>query len=115
MQAHRLRARRYRGCTYSRYMAPEWNSSGVLGGPDRRHGERRSRDRVTPDRRLRVRRTHMRTAMLAAAMSSAPMARPAIALFPATSMMNPQVDVETEFEFVKPSEAYEEIIQDAAA
>lgn len=57
----------------------------------------------------------MRTAMLAAAMSSAPMARPAIALFPATSMMNPQVDVETEFEFVKPSEAYEEIIQEAGA
>ena len=57
----------------------------------------------------------MRTAMLAAAMSSAPIARPVIALFPATGMMNPQVDVETEFEFVKPSEAYEEIIQEAAA
>ena len=96
-------------------MAPDWNSGGVLGGPERRHGDRRKRERITPDRRLRVRRRHMRTAMLAAAMSSAPIARPVIALFPATSMLNPQVDVETEFEFVKPSEAYEEIIQEAAA
>jgi hypothetical protein len=43
----------------------------------------------------------MRTAFLAAAMSSAPMARPAIALFPAAKMVQPQVDVATEFEFVK--------------
>ena len=93
----------------------DWNSSGELGGPDRRHGERRSRERLTPDRRLRVRRRHMRTALLAAAMSSAPVARPAIALFPASNiMMNPQVDVATEFEVVPPSEAYEEIIQEAA-
>jgi soluble lytic murein transglycosylase-like protein len=97
-------------------MAPEWNSSGVLGGPERRHGERRHRDRITPDRRLRMRRRHMRTALMAAAMSSAPIARPAIALFPAgASLLEPQVDVATEFVFVKPSEAYEEIIQEAAA
>jgi soluble lytic murein transglycosylase-like protein len=96
-------------------MAPEWNSSGVLGGPERRHGERRQRDRITPDRRLRLRRRHMRTALMAAAMSSAPIARPAIALFPGATLLEPQIDVETEFVFVKPSEAYEEIIQDAAA
>ena len=86
----------------------------MLGGPDRRHGERRSRERLTPDRRLRMRRRHMRTALLAAAMSSAPVARPAIALFPAASILSPQVDVATEFEVVPPSEAYEEIIQEAA-
>lgn len=56
----------------------------------------------------------MRTALLAAAMSSAPVARPAIALFPAAKMMNPQVDIATEFEVVPPSEAYEDIIQEAA-
>jgi soluble lytic murein transglycosylase-like protein len=92
----------------------QWNSSGSLGGPDRRNGERRKRERLTPDRRLRVRRRHMRTALLAAAMSSAPVARPAIALFPATNVMTPQVDVATEFQVVPPSEAYEEIIQEAA-
>lgn len=57
----------------------------------------------------------MRTAMLAAAMSSAPVARPAIALLPPVRMIVPQVDVTTEFEAVPPSEAYEEMIQDAAA
>jgi soluble lytic murein transglycosylase-like protein len=96
-------------------MAPEWNAAGILGGPDRRHGDRRAQDRGTADRRSRARRRHMRTALMAAAMSSAPIARPMIALFPATNILNPQVDVLTEFEFVKPSEAYEEIIQDAAA
>lgn len=93
-------------------MAPEWNSSGILGGPDRRHGDRRRKDRGTTDRRRRARR-HMRTALMAAAMSSAPIARPVLALFPAAQLL-PQVDVATEFEFVKPSEAYEEIIQEAA-
>jgi soluble lytic murein transglycosylase-like protein len=87
----------------------------MLGGPDRRHGERRSRERLTPDRRLRVRRRHMRTALLAAAMSSAPAARPAIALFPHTNIITPNVDVATEFEVVPPSEAYEDLIQEAAA
>jgi soluble lytic murein transglycosylase-like protein len=96
-------------------MAPEWNAAGILGGPDRRHGDRRAQDRGTADRRSRARRRHMRTALMAAAMSSAPIARPMIALLPATNILNPQVDVLTEFEFVKPSEAYEEIIQEAAA
>jgi soluble lytic murein transglycosylase-like protein len=41
-------------------------------------------------------------------------ARPAIALFPAGAMLTPQVDVATEFEVVPPSEAYEEIIREAA-
>lgn len=95
-------------------MAPEWNSSGVLGGPDRRHGERRGRERLTPDRRLRVRRRQMRTAVLAAAMSSAPIARPAIALFPTGKITQPRVDIATEFLAVPPSEAYEDIIQEAA-
>jgi soluble lytic murein transglycosylase-like protein len=86
----------------------------MLGGPDRRHGERRGRERLTPDRRLRVRRRHMRTAVLAAAMSSAPIARPAIALFPAGNIMQPQIDVATEFEAIPPSQAYEDIILEAA-
>jgi soluble lytic murein transglycosylase-like protein len=92
----------------------EWNSSGTLGGPERRHGDRRSKERGTADRRRRARRRHMRTVLMAAAMSSAPLTRPMIALFPAAKMLSPQVDVDTEFEFVKPSEAYEAIIQDAA-
>jgi soluble lytic murein transglycosylase-like protein len=86
----------------------------MLGGPDRRHGDRRARERNGADRRRKARRRHMRTAFLAAAMSSAPVARPAIALFPAVKMTQPQVDVATEFEVVPPSEAYEELIQDAA-
>ena len=96
-------------------MAPEWNSSGVLGGPERRHQERRARDRGTTERRRRLRRRHVRTAVLTAAMSSAPFARPMIALFPASSLMTPQVDVDTEFFAVPPDEAYEPIIQEAAA
>ena len=95
-------------------MGPAWNSSGVLGGPERRQFNRRGWDRGTADRRREKRRRQVRTAVLAAAMSSAPIARPAIALFPVTSL-NPQVDVNTEFEVVPPSEAYEEIIQEAAA
>ena len=57
----------------------------------------------------------MRTAVLAAAMSWAPMARPAIAIFPTGKVINPQVDVDTEFAVLPPHEAYEEIIQEAAA
>jgi soluble lytic murein transglycosylase-like protein len=86
----------------------------MLGGPDRRHGARRTRERLTPDRRLRMRRRQLRTAVFAAAMSSAPVARPAIALFPTAKMMQPQVDVDTEFEAVPPNQAYEDIIQEAA-
>jgi soluble lytic murein transglycosylase-like protein len=86
----------------------------MLGGPDRRHGARRTRERLTPDRRLRMRRRHLRTAVFAAAMSSAPVARPVIALFPAANMLQPQVDVDTEFEAVPANQAYEDIIQEAA-
>lgn len=96
-------------------MSPSWNSSGVLGGPDRRQFDRRGWDRGTADRRRDQRRRHLRTAVLAAVMSGAPMARPAIAIFPAAKMLVPQVDVDTEFEVVPASEAYEEIIQEAAA
>ena len=62
-----------------------------------------------------MRRRHLRTAVFAAAMSSAPVVRPAIALFPAANMLEPQVDVDTEFEAVPPNQAYEDIIQEAAA
>jgi soluble lytic murein transglycosylase-like protein len=96
-------------------MSPSWNSSGVLGGPDRRQFDRRGWDRGTADRRRQKRRRHVRTAVLAAAMSGAPMARPAIAIFPAAKMLDPHVDVATAFEVVPPSEAYDEIIQEAAA
>ena len=57
----------------------------------------------------------MRTAVLAAAMSSAPMARPVIAIIPTANMLAPQIDVATEFEAIPPSEAYEDIIREAAA
>jgi soluble lytic murein transglycosylase-like protein len=95
-------------------MSPSWNSSGVLGGPDRRQFDRRGWDRGTADRRRQKRRRHMRTAVLAAAMSGVPMARPLIAIFP-VKVLHPHVDVATEFEAVPPSEAYEAIIQEAAA
>ena len=95
-------------------MSPSWNSSGVLGGPDRRQFDRRGWDRGTADRRRQKRRRHMRTAVLAAAMSGAPLARPVIAIFPSAKML-PHVDVTTEFEVVPASEAYEAIIQEAAA
>jgi soluble lytic murein transglycosylase-like protein len=85
----------------------------MLGGPERRQFDRRGWDRGGPDRRHQKRRRHMRTAVLAAAMSGAPMMRPAIAIFPG-KMLEPQVDVATEFVVVPPSEAYEEIIQEAA-
>jgi soluble lytic murein transglycosylase-like protein len=86
-----------------------------LGGPERRSGgDRRGKDRGTGDRRRDRRRRHVRTAVLAAAMSSAPMARPVIALFPAATLL-PHIDIATEFTVVPPSEAYEDIIQEAAA
>ena len=100
-------------------MSPAWNSSGVLGGPERRHGgvDRRGRDRGTADRRRGSQRRRVRTAVLAAAMSSAPIARPAIAIFPSTNVEakpNPRVDVATEFLAVPADEAYDEIIHEAA-
>ncbi len=57
----------------------------------------------------------MRTAVLAAAMSSAPMARPAIALLPLTKNIRANVDVTTEYIAVPANQAYDDIIEDAAA
>ena len=94
-------------------MAPEWNSTGVLGGPERRHGDRRAHDRGTGDRRT-GRRRRVRTAVLAAAMSSAPLARPVVALLPAGKTVRPMIDVSAEFIAVPASEAYNDIIEDAA-
>lgn len=53
--------------------------------------------------------------MLAAAVSSAPMIKPAIAIVPPTRVARPQVDVTTEFVAVPASEAYDDIIREAAA
>lgn len=93
-------------------MPSQWNSSGLLGGPERRHGDRRSRDRGARDRRRGRRR--MRTAVLAAAMSSAPLARPVVALLPPTGKVNPTIEVSAEYVAVPASEAYDEIIAEAA-
>lgn len=94
-------------------MSAGWNSSGVLGGPERRQFDRRGWDRGTADRRRAKRRRHVRTAVLAAAMSSAPMARPFLAIFP-SARLAPQVDVTTKFVVVPANEAYDEIIEEAA-
>jgi soluble lytic murein transglycosylase-like protein len=53
----------------------------------------------------------MRTAVLAAAMSSAPMARPIVALLP----VDANVEVSTEFVAVPANQAYDDIVQEAAA
>jgi soluble lytic murein transglycosylase-like protein len=95
-------------------MPAQWNSSGMLGGPERRHGDRRSNARATADRRSGSRRRQVRTAVLAAAMSSAPIARPMMALLPVTKQMTPQVDVSAEYFAVPANRAYDAIIQEAA-
>src|SRR6478735_8111539 len=79
-------------------MVAQWNSDGVLGGPERRHGDRRGVRRGATDRR-HPRRRRVRTAMLAAAMSSAPMVKPALAILPPTKTVSARVDVSTEFVF----------------
>jgi len=56
----------------------------------------------------------MRTAVLAAAMSSAPLARPVGALLP-TQKLKPTVDVSAEYIAIPASEAYDDIVQEAAA
>jgi soluble lytic murein transglycosylase-like protein len=91
-------------------MPAQWNSSGMLGGPERRHADRRSNARGTIDRRRISRRRKMRTAVLAAAMSSAPIARPMMVLLPFT----PRVDVSAEYFAVPANKAYDSIIQEAA-
>jgi soluble lytic murein transglycosylase-like protein len=95
-------------------MAAQWNSDGVLGGPERRHGDRRGARRGATDRRHLPRRRRVRTAMLAAAMSSAPMMKPALAILPPARTVSPRVDVTTEFVAVPASEAYDDIIREAA-
>jgi soluble lytic murein transglycosylase-like protein len=95
-------------------MTPPWNSSGVLGGPERRHLDRRGKERTGPDRRKRNRRRRARTMFLAALMSSAPAARPMIALLPASKVLQPKVEVDTQYEVVPAKYAYEDIIQEAA-
>ena len=96
-------------------MPPQWNSSGELGGPERRHNDRRSKSRGTADRRAGSRSRRVRTAVLAAAMSSAPMARPAIALLPPSKNVKANVDVTAEYFAVPANQAYDEIIEEAAA
>jgi soluble lytic murein transglycosylase-like protein len=71
--------------------------------------------RGTADRRKGPRRRRVRTAVLAAAMSSAPMAKPVIAILPAAKVVKPQVDVTAEYIAVPASEAYDDIIEEAAA
>ena len=95
-------------------MTPDWNSGGVLGGPERRHGDRRAQARETADRRRGSRRRRMRTAVLAAAMSSAPLARPVVALLPPTKTVKPVIDVTAEYIAVPASEAYDDIVEEAA-
>ena len=95
-------------------MVPQWNSTGLLGGPERRHGDRRAQDRGTADRRSGARRRRMRTAVLAAAMSSAPLARPVVALLPPSAKVKPIVDVTTEYMAIPANQAYEDIVLEAA-
>lgn len=96
-------------------MPPQWNSSGLLGGPERRHGDRRAQDRGTTDRRTGVRRRRMRTAVLAAAMSSAPLARPVVALLPPATKVKPTIEVSAEYFVLPANQAYNDIIEEAAA
>lgn len=95
-------------------MPPQWNSSGLLGGPERRHGDRRLRGRTASDRRRGAHRRQMRTAVLAAAVSSAPLARSVTALLPLPAKVKACVEVSTEFVAIPADEAYAEIIQEAA-
>lgn len=53
--------------------------------------------------------------LLAAAMSSAPGARPVVALLPLTPVLKARVEVSTEFVALPASEAYDDIIREAAA
>lgn len=96
-------------------MPPQWNSGGVLGGPERRHGDRRAQERATGDRRRGARRRRMRTAVLAAAMSSAPLARPVVALLPPQPKAKPSIEVSAEYVAIPAHQAYDDIIEEAAA
>jgi soluble lytic murein transglycosylase-like protein len=96
-------------------MPSQWNSSGLLGGPERRQGDRRASERGTTDRRRGAGRRRMRTAVLAAAMSSAPLARPVVALLPVTPKPKPQIEVSAEYTAIPAHQAYDDIVQEAAA
>jgi soluble lytic murein transglycosylase-like protein len=95
-------------------MPPQWNSAGLLGGPERRQGDRRGKDRGTADRRQSATRRRVKTAVLAAAMSSAPLSRPVQAVLPPALIMNPKIDISSEFVAIEADEAYDDIIQEAA-
>jgi soluble lytic murein transglycosylase-like protein len=94
---------------------PQFNSSGLLGGPERRHTDRRSKPRGTSDRRAASRSRRVRTAVLAAAMTSAPIARPAVALLPPARNIMANVDVSAEYIVVPANQAYDAIIDEVAA
>src|SRR5688572_33244998 len=96
-------------------MPPQWNSSGPLGGPERRYSERRSLERGTTDRRSGAGRRRVRTAVLAAAMSSAPLARPMVALLPPPPKAKPNIEVSAEYIAVPAHQAYDDIIEEAAS
>lgn len=96
-------------------MTPSWNSTGLLGGPERRQLDRRGRERPTFDRRRQNRRKHARTAILAAAMSSAPLVKPVGALLPPATTLEPKVNVSTEFRALPPHKSYDALIDEAAA
>jgi soluble lytic murein transglycosylase-like protein len=96
-------------------MPAQWNSDGLLGGPERRHGDRRAQERATTDRRKGVGRRRMRTAVLAGLMSSAPLARPVVALLPPPPKSKPNIEVSAEYLAIPAHEAYDDIIEEAAA
>jgi soluble lytic murein transglycosylase-like protein len=96
-------------------MPPQWNSSGLLGGPERRYSDRRSFERGTTDRRSGAGRRRVRTAVLAAAMSSAPLARPMVALLPPATKVKPNIDVSAEYIAIPAHQAYDDIIEEAAS
>ena len=57
----------------------------------------------------------MRTAVLAGLMSSAPLARPVVALLPPPAKAKPNIEVSAEYVAIPANEAYDDIIQEAAA
>jgi soluble lytic murein transglycosylase-like protein len=79
-------------------MPSQWNSSGLLGGPERRQGDRRASDRGTTDRRRGAGRRRMRTAVL-----------------PVTPKPKPQIEVSAEYTAIPAHQAYDDIVQEAAA
>jgi soluble lytic murein transglycosylase-like protein len=95
-------------------MAPAWNSTGTLGGPERRQLDRRGKERLLVfDRRRSNRRKQVRTLLMAAAMTSAPAARPMVAMLPPV-VIKPKVDVSTEVSALPPHQAYDDLINEAA-